>query len=117
MSATTLHLWNIAASRANLTQEELEQFSGVTGDGYIASCVADVVTGIGCLVDSDTGKKDGKAGNFQGGDTLELMTVLAELLNEISAREHIASEAAHLLRDRFFVPIDLAKKSSRHQSP
>lgn len=100
MQDITLDLWNIAMKRADLTDQELESFSGATNSGEDTELLATLITGIGCLINSDQDKTGNRSGALQDGDETELLFAVSNLLNHIAARERIASDASFMLRER-----------------
>lgn len=96
----TIELWQIASKRGNLTDEELENYAGMTSDGCSAFVMADALSGIGSLISDDVAEP-GCAGGLQGEDAASLLFALSDYLSTIGAREFIASEAAFMLKERY----------------
>jgi hypothetical protein len=110
-----------AAGIISLLWEKLDKDAATDGDldflsdaseesAYMAICLKETVSGIGCLVLSD--QQPGlKSGALQGPALASLMFTISGALDTISELSRVGHEASYLLRERLAAKAD--KKSRR----
>ena len=92
-SAIVAQLWEAAAP--NLTREQLQWLARSGSEAFeSAQHLCRVMTGVGCLMASDSSGGRVGAGSFRdGADALQLLTVFSDALDGISSMMYVADAA------------------------
>lgn len=97
----TVDLWQIASNRANLTDAELEHCAPMTNEGVEAATMAISLNSIAEIVlDNAHDTADGKC-TLDGAGMARLLFIISNCLENISAKEFIAADAAFMLKERY----------------